>query len=39
MRIAKEALTFDDVLLQPGYSEVLPREVDISTGLTADISL
>jgi IMP dehydrogenase len=31
MRIAKEALTFDDVLLQPGYSEVLPREVDLST--------
>ena len=35
MRIAKEALTFDDVLLQPGYSEVLPREVDLSTRLTA----
>ena len=28
MRIVKEALTFDDVLLQPGYSEVLPREVE-----------
>ncbi len=39
MRIAKEALTFDDVLLQPGYSEVLPREVDLSTSLTADITL
>jgi IMP dehydrogenase len=39
MRIAKEALTFDDVLLQPGYSEVLPREVDLSTRLTAEISL
>jgi IMP dehydrogenase len=39
MRIAKEALTFDDVLLQPGYSEVLPREVDLSTQLTAEISL
>ena len=39
MRIAKEALTFDDVLLQPGYSEVLPREVDLSTSLTADIML
>jgi IMP dehydrogenase len=39
MRIAKEALTFDDVLLQPGYSEVLPREVDLSTQLTRDISL
>jgi IMP dehydrogenase len=39
MRIAKEALTFDDVLLQPGYSQVLPREVDLSTRLTAEISL
>jgi IMP dehydrogenase len=39
MRIAKEALTFDDVLLQPGYSEVLPREVDLSTRLTAEIRL
>ena len=39
MRIAKEALTFDDVLLQPGYSEVLPREVDLSTRLTAAITL
>jgi IMP dehydrogenase len=39
MRIAKEALTFDDVLLQPGYSEVLPREVDLSTALTRDITL
>lgn len=39
MRIAKEALTFDDVLLQPDYSDVLPREVDLSTRLTAEISL
>ena len=39
MRIAKEALTFDDVLLQPGYSDVLPREVDLSTRLTTDITL
>ncbi len=39
MRIAKEALTFDDVLLQPGYSEVLPHEVDLSTRLTAEITL
>ena len=39
MRIAKEALTFDDVLLQPGYSEVLPREVDLSTQLTREIRL
>ena len=34
-----EALTFDDVLLQPSYSEVLPREVDISTQLTREIRL
>ena len=39
MRIAKEALTFDDVLLQPGYSEILPREVDLSTSLTREIRL
>jgi IMP dehydrogenase len=39
MRIAKEALTFDDVLLQPGYSSVLPHEVDLSTRVTRDIRL
>ncbi|MDH5323767.1 MAG: IMP dehydrogenase, partial [Gammaproteobacteria bacterium] len=39
MRIDKEALTFDDVLLQPGYSDVLPREVDLSTQLTREIRL
>lgn len=39
MRVAKEALTFDDVLLQPDYSEILPREVDMTTPLTAAISL
>jgi IMP dehydrogenase len=39
MRIALEALTFDDVLLQPGYSEVLPHEVDLSTFLTREIRL
>jgi IMP dehydrogenase len=39
MRIAKDALTFDDVLLQPAYSEVLPREVDLSTRLTTGITL
>ena len=39
MRIAKEALTFDDVLLQPDYSEVLPRDVDMSTRLTQRITL
>ncbi len=39
MRIAKEALTFDDVLLQPGYSDVLPREADLGTSLTREIRL
>ncbi len=39
MRIAREALTFDDVLLQPGYSEILPGEVDLSTRLTSEIAL
>jgi len=39
MRISKEALTFDDVLLEPGYSEILPREVDLSTNLTREIRL
>lgn len=39
MRILEEALTFDDVLLVPAYSEVLPREVDLSTPLTRTIRL
>ena len=39
MRIAKEALTFDDVLLQPDYSNVLPREVDLRTRITRGIML
>jgi IMP dehydrogenase len=34
-----EGLTFDDVLLMPGYSQVLPRDVDITTRLTKDIKL
>ncbi|MEO1260915.1 MAG: IMP dehydrogenase [Bacteroidota bacterium] len=34
-----EALTFDDVLLVPAYSEVLPREVDISTQFTRNLRL
>lgn len=34
-----EALTFDDVLLVPAYSEILPREVDISTQFTTDLRL
>ncbi|HFA49067.1 MAG TPA: IMP dehydrogenase [Bacteroidetes bacterium] len=39
LRFLGEALTFDDVLLVPSYSEVLPREVDISTQFTRGIRL
>lgn len=39
MIIAEEALTFDDVLLIPDYSEVLPREVSLQTLLTREITL
>jgi IMP dehydrogenase len=35
----KTGLTFDDVLIQPRYSEILPHEVDLSTWLTRDIRL
>ncbi len=35
----REALTFDDVLLQPGLSDVLPSEVDIRSRVTRDITL
>ncbi|HHD11401.1 MAG TPA: IMP dehydrogenase [Deltaproteobacteria bacterium] len=35
----RTALTFDDVLLVPAYSEVLPRDVDVSTKLTNEIRL
>jgi IMP dehydrogenase len=39
MRIAQEALTFDDVLLVPAYSNVLPRDVNLATKLTRDITI
>ncbi len=39
MRIVENALTFDDVLLQPAFSEVLPRDVSLVTRLTRDIHL
>ncbi len=39
MRIVQEALTFDDVLLVPAHSTVLPRDVDLSTRLTREITL
>ena len=38
-RIKTEGLTFDDVLLVPAYSEVLPREVDITSKFTRNIRL
>src|SRR5271165_146314 len=38
-RIAYQGITFDDVLLEPGYSEVVPRDVDIRTQLTRSITL
>ncbi len=38
-KITPEALTYDDVLLLPGYSEVVPREVDTQSYLTQNIQL
>jgi IMP dehydrogenase len=38
-RIAYQGITFDDVLLEPGYSELLPKQVDVRTHLTAKIPL
>jgi IMP dehydrogenase len=39
MRIEQEALTFDDVLLIPAYSNILPRDVSLATRLTRGITL
>ncbi|WP_041325503.1 IMP dehydrogenase [Saccharophagus degradans] len=39
LRIAQEALTFDDVLLVPGYSNVTAKDVDLKTRLTREITL
>jgi IMP dehydrogenase len=39
LRIAKEALTFDDVLLVPAHSTVLPNTADLRTRLTKNITL
>ena len=39
MRLIQRALTFDDVLLVPAHSEVLPRDVSLRTRLTRNISL
>ncbi len=38
-RFSKEGLTFDDVLLIPGHSKVMPQDVDISTRLTRNVRL
>ena len=38
-KFGKKGLTFDDVLLVPAHSEVLPKEVDVSTRLTRNITL
>ena len=38
-RQLREALTFDDILLVPGYSEVTPKDIDTSTNLTKSIRL
>lgn len=39
MRIIQDALTFDDVLLIPAFSAILPKDVDLKTRLTRDIYL
>ena len=39
MEILQEALTFDDVLLVPAHSTVLPNDVELTTQLTRDITL
>ena len=39
LHIEEQALTFDDVLLLPDYSEVLPQDTDLSTKLTRDVHL
>ena len=38
-KIIGESITFDDVLLVPSYSEVIPNEVDLSTNLTKTVRL
>jgi IMP dehydrogenase len=38
-RIAYQGITFDDVLLEPAYSEVVPRDVDVRTQVTRNIRL
>ena len=38
-RIAYQGMTFDDVLLEPALSELLPKQVEVKTRLTANIAL
>src|SRR5262245_47640746 len=38
-RIAYQGITFDDVLLEPAYSDIVPRDVDVRTQLTRSIRL
>lgn len=38
-RIAYQGITFDDVLLEPGYSDVVPKDVDVRTQLTRNVRL
>src|ERR687887_90473 len=38
-RIASQGITFDDVLLEPAYSEVVPKDTDVRTQLTRSIRL
>src|SRR2546430_3919353 len=38
-RIAYQGITFDDVLLEPAYSDIVPRDVDVGTLLTRNIRL
>jgi len=38
-RIVYQGITFDDILLEPGYSEVVPKDVDVRTQLTRSIRL
>ena len=38
-RIAYKGITFDDVLLEPGYSDIVPKDVDVKTRLTRKIRL
>ena len=38
-KVISEGLTYDDVLLVPAFSEILPREVDLTTRFTRNITL